>query len=1252
MSELTQAFASLGLDPRFRPIRELGQGSAARVFEVYDTLGDAQRALKIAHGSRQRRRMRQEYQRFAELRHPNIVRVYDFGETSLGLPYYTMELVRGVPFSELEARADPRVLVAVAAQVLDALTTLHARGWVHRDVKPGNLMTLGEGSAVLVRLIDLGLLAPIGASARPSGTIVYMAPEVARREALDGRADLYSLGVLLYEGLVGDTFATQLEDVAQRLRERPTPPADFVPGLPAGLSDFIMRLLAPDPNDRFASAGAAGEVLASLVADGSSDVSQRVRADRLLRGGAVSHRARIVRRVRSAAREALQQGHGWVGAIEAATGLGKTPLMRELGMRLNLDGLRVLHVAVTRAPSSPVPRLLRLLASLEPQHPLVHAAARAPDANDGEAGPPRGLADRVGRALAAALKSQPTALLLDDAHLAEPVGLAAIRTLCDEADGQALLIVAASEAQSAHAGFVAALSPMVQHIVLPPLAPAEVIVLGTHRLHGLKIPGLVARRLADDSRGMPSLVERTLARLLVDGVIARSGDCYAFVGGRYRGVQYGDRDQVRSRLEDVPVQYLQVLRAAAVLGRALSASTVAEVAGCSYNAAAQGLAALASQGVLHAGEAVEEPGFRFVSRRLLASCYHEIPLDERRRLHDRAAQASGERARDSGRLEDRVEHLLRGSDVDAAVHAAVEAAERASHVRADRRAIEYYARAYARLPAPTDARAAPIALALARLFEYGGELERAAVWYQAVKSAADGRTGELAAQVELGLGTLALLSGELAEAAAHADAAIDMLTDEPFVASKIEAARLRALVHSQRGEGELAEVQLLEALGRAEAEGFAGLALRLLLDVSLVATRRAQFVRAARFAREAQRRARERHDAHGVAEATGVLARGFIRAGRSRAARRALLAAQQAARAAGDRLLEAAVRRQMGNLSLRVGDLLDAIEHYERSLELVRAVGVRAEESICLHHIDAVRLLLGQYASAVRALEEASRAARASGDVLSEAASILELAVGAAQVGDHAGAEALLAKVQPLAERLDNPTVAAKVPALHATLAQIRGDLAPARVLLERVAQLLSPLEDPSDRAFLLRHAGQLALVLGSTREASELATRLSEEVDRGALAHLWPSALALRAQVDDETDAGEDAVARVREAASRARELGLVPLEIELRTWLGVAQSGSDASIEELTLAMERSRELVRALPSDTQRAYLAAPAMSRLRAAFGDEVARLGIGGSPRHVRGRRRPQQGRAVQDKNNPNDIRQQEMGKLQRDGREQ
>ncbi|MEZ6186913.1 MAG: protein kinase [Planctomycetota bacterium] len=244
-------------------VGELGKGGMGAVYKVQSDQGDL-RALKVLHslsGTKQQR-FRTEVEVMAKLCHPNLVRVYDCGR--LGeYPYYVMDHVEGSDLKELikQRSLAPRTAVRLLVQVLRAVGYAHTCGVLHRDLKPGNVIVDRELAKTYV--LDFGLAKVVDAegdltrSGTALGTPYYMPPELAagRHKEVDGRADVYSLGVMLYELLVGTppfTAATANELMQKVAKERP--PSLRAQGFPAALDKIVQRALAKRPADRFPSA--------------------------------------------------------------------------------------------------------------------------------------------------------------------------------------------------------------------------------------------------------------------------------------------------------------------------------------------------------------------------------------------------------------------------------------------------------------------------------------------------------------------------------------------------------------------------------------------------------------------------------------------------------------------------------------------------------------------------------------------------------------------------------------------------------------------------------------------------------------------------------------------------------------------------------------------------------------------------------------------------------------------------------------
>jgi serine/threonine protein kinase len=264
------------LGGRYRLERRIGVGGMAEVWRAHDDVLDRAVAVKllapdwsIDHGSHDRVRM--EARSAARLTHPNVAGVYDFGVSWFGarrMPYIVMELVDGATLGH-HLRAGPmdwRIAARVCAEVSAALCAAHARGVIHRDVKPANIMLTPAG----VKVLDFGIAAAKGQLDLPDaalfGTPAYIAPERLNGEAAMPATDVYALGVLLYHCLTGrlpwraDT-GTELLYSHRHLEPEPIPAID---GLAAEIGDLYVRCLSKEPAQR-PSSFVAALVLAEAV---------------------------------------------------------------------------------------------------------------------------------------------------------------------------------------------------------------------------------------------------------------------------------------------------------------------------------------------------------------------------------------------------------------------------------------------------------------------------------------------------------------------------------------------------------------------------------------------------------------------------------------------------------------------------------------------------------------------------------------------------------------------------------------------------------------------------------------------------------------------------------------------------------------------------------------------------------------------------------------------------------------------------
>src|SRR5206468_6747476 len=206
-------------------------------------------------------RFRREARTAAKLRHPNVITVVDFGQDERGVPYLVLEFIEGPTLADLmDTGLDDSRIPDLLDQIAAGLDYAHARGVIHRDIKPGNVLLTDDGRAVLA---DFGLAwllegAHLTLTGGVIGTPEYMAPEQASGEPIDHRADVYALGVVLYEMLVGErpfVAETPIAVLLQHLQDQPPSVLEARPDLPLAVGEVVAQALAKDPSERLSSAG-------------------------------------------------------------------------------------------------------------------------------------------------------------------------------------------------------------------------------------------------------------------------------------------------------------------------------------------------------------------------------------------------------------------------------------------------------------------------------------------------------------------------------------------------------------------------------------------------------------------------------------------------------------------------------------------------------------------------------------------------------------------------------------------------------------------------------------------------------------------------------------------------------------------------------------------------------------------------------------------------------------------------------------
>ncbi len=268
------------LNNRYLVERKIGEGGFGAVFQGKQLATGRAVALKVLHPHNVAdatvvARFRREAEACSKLHSPHTVIIYDFDETEDGILYLAMELLHGKSLQQLQRSdgpLDPKRVLGILDQVADALGEAHQHGIIHRDMKPENVMVDRRGDEDAVKVLDFGIAKIVsggdGSPAGPAltavgqtlGTLEFMSPEQLRGKALDGRSDIYALGMMTYEMLTGELpfkdAKSSTEVIEFHLQKAPPPPSKLRPEaqIPHEIDALVVKMVAKSRDDRHADA--------------------------------------------------------------------------------------------------------------------------------------------------------------------------------------------------------------------------------------------------------------------------------------------------------------------------------------------------------------------------------------------------------------------------------------------------------------------------------------------------------------------------------------------------------------------------------------------------------------------------------------------------------------------------------------------------------------------------------------------------------------------------------------------------------------------------------------------------------------------------------------------------------------------------------------------------------------------------------------------------------------------------------------
>jgi eukaryotic-like serine/threonine-protein kinase len=694
-------------DPRqlgpYRVLASLGRGAMGVVYRAMDERTGAEVAVKTVRLPARDAllSLRREVHTLSQIRHPGVVRILEQGGTESDPPWYAMELVEGETLASRFRRSigSQAELMTIVRRLCSTLSVLHASGVIHRDLSPRNVMVRPDGTPVLV---DFGFALASGANpaarerlqreAAPAGTLLYMAPEQILGEPSDARADLYSLGCILYEALTGrppflGKSATSI--IWGHLRNGPSPPSSLVPGLDARFDELTLRLITRQPRDRMAYADEVGQALDRIGA------VEQPQAANVATGGGYLYRPSLVGRAGAmttldALLRRCQNGQGGVALVTGESGAGKTRLALELAGQARRQGFKVVLGTCTGVALEPLKPLLRAVADrcrregraetlrlLGPHGRLLAEYERSLEeapgfkelpvvpALPGDAARIR-LLDVLEEMLGVFAQRRPTLIILDDLHWADELTMAWLHRLSGrffESNGVLAVGTGREEEMSPHQR-ERLLRSGATTVHLARLDDRSVEAMIAEMLGSEAPPAGVGPLVTGQAGGNPFFVVEYLRTALAEGRLVRSDACWRLAAAEAADSERlptpaSVRELVFRRLGRLSGPAQELVEVAAVLGREMdgeqllaTARAFADSRGAAEADADHEVGALAELVSRQVLEPAEPGSYRFVHDTLREIALGRIASAREQSLHGAAAAVLEERqdgSADAGR---------------------------------------------------------------------------------------------------------------------------------------------------------------------------------------------------------------------------------------------------------------------------------------------------------------------------------------------------------------------------------------------------------------------------------------------------------------------------------------------------------------------------------------------------------------------------------------------------------------------------
>ncbi|MGE0788258.1 MAG: protein kinase [Sandaracinaceae bacterium] len=959
---------------RYRVLRLLGRGGQGEVYAVADRRqADRPIALKL-HRLRRLTRvaldaLRSEFALLSTLHHPNLAAVHDFAYVEGEYAFFTQTLVSGTPLDRARLDLTSELGAQLIAQLCRALDYLHSRRIVHGDVKPGNVLVDEDEDRLI--LLDFGVSRALGASlgTRVVGSPPYMAPEIVTGGMVDGRSDLYALGITLYQLVSGRVpFRGTPAEVMVAHVEREPPDLDGHVPLP--LQALIARLLAKDPAARPSRPADVIDSLAriaktQLAVDTHETLASHVMSARLVGRERELNGLLSRAEVPSAAQAPV--------LIVGDAGSGKSRLLREVRQRVQLRGQAWLEVQTPRTGGSNLVDIGRALLgprqidALDDEERIELARAlpelrRPRERIAVPLDPDRARRRRVAilaRVLADRFANAPGVMVVDDLHYASDQDVESLGTLISTArehHARCLFVMASRRSHPELERRIAAeeircdeLSPAASRALIGSVFGDPTVLEGTE--------------LGDRIASAPSYalwLQESLRWALERGAIVRRENRFAKVSSLDARPL---TEVLAGRIAELAGDARAVALACAVMGGPASGAEVSAIAGLKPARASIALADLMHRGIVERSAETARRASYEMHDRYADVVLEGAPEAKAKGARRRAGRLLARRDRDDFRgLGRAAAELERAGDRKGAVRAWARAAQLAEVAGRPEEAAGYLHHEIA-ARAPEDPASPGRAARLFDLaFSFGRDDLVDVALAQLERGAPD--DAEVAVRLELSRARLALRRGDAALARSIGEAALERANQLGQRALACELSVFQSQIEYADGKVERSYERALDAADRAHALGRFDLETEAAMQCALVQVRFGDGEASTRDADRAVQAARRGDDPRLLSEAFRMLGNAHFVAARRKSALRSYRRAVKVARSCGGTEAEAKALNNVGICAHATGQVREALAAWRRAIELKERVGAVGSALLTYGSMSGVLNILGELGEA------------------------------------------------------------------------------------------------------------------------------------------------------------------------------------------------------------------------------------------------------------------------------------------------